>query len=718
MLQVHPDSTCDVCLDHYSFDPTRFPDKTPHAIGCGHIFCRECLVQLNHPTSCPLCRKAFAFERIKKLHVDQHIPSESEESNPSAWRLAQRLSECARGDVDIQTTDTLIEETQNWLGSQDHKELFPGVDAALSALVRYKSQQERFHDQQGIINSLNARLRLEVATRDEGRRGALIKELEDELDFYRKHYPGVYELAREHRPQNHDAPYDDRAANGRNHHPGHPLPSPPKPIWYPFTSRNPNYVPPGNSQDPYQRTSIPPLSSQPYVYQTQGKGAVFYEGARYEDRVVPQAVRDMASRDAGREHERPRSRSGHRHRSRDRSRRRDGEGERDRHKRRRDRHRRDTVGGDEAERTAVPGERTLSENALGINMGSAAAGQGIYAPAAPTAPGNGSTRSQEPYASSSRTGGTTSTYTYARPAPAVATTVSVSGSRHREMSGNGGAELSRVPRTDPGLHSTEPAARPSSTPIGPVISSWTAPDLSNPSLNSLGLSAQSREVAHPNLQTFQPPPVRTGPTPRDSVSSWGTADSAPTQGDLFSTLRPLAAAPADSDASATDFSPAEGQLLGVGRTVIASPRPLPARAPGPSTLVDNLVDRDNSESRPRSRHSTRPRSRTTSGSHYPAFDSTHYSAMPTPSSEFRGFPYASVPTPSAPYPYAYQRSATPASRPPSRPAAIPPFPYIAAPQPTVAVSTPSQHTPNPYFYSASTLSLHTQNSSHRSQYQH
>ena len=43
MLIVHPSSQCDVCLDAYSWST---PTKTPHAIQCGHIFCRECVPYL------------------------------------------------------------------------------------------------------------------------------------------------------------------------------------------------------------------------------------------------------------------------------------------------------------------------------------------------------------------------------------------------------------------------------------------------------------------------------------------------------------------------------------------------------------------------------------------------------------------------------------------------------------------------------------------------
>ncbi|KAJ7102117.1 hypothetical protein B0H15DRAFT_312598 [Mycena belliarum] len=65
-LVVHPSSTCDVCLESYATEN----DAHPHAIPCGHIFCRVCLVTVE-PTNCPLCRKAFNRERIKKLHVDR-----------------------------------------------------------------------------------------------------------------------------------------------------------------------------------------------------------------------------------------------------------------------------------------------------------------------------------------------------------------------------------------------------------------------------------------------------------------------------------------------------------------------------------------------------------------------------------------------------------------------------------------------------------------------
>lgn len=270
----------------------------------------------------------------------------------------------------------------------------------------------------------------------------------------------------------------------------------------------------------------------------------------------------MASRDVGPERERARSRSGHRDRSAERSRWRDGESERgDKHKRRRDRQRRDTVGrGDDdvADRTGVSGEQPFPMNALGIQPLNP--GQGLYAPVAPPITSTpGGVRHYESYRTPSA-GGTSSSYpaTGHGTAPPISTTTSGSGMRHREVPHQiYGAGPSHAPRPD--------VYRPSSTPTGPVLSSWAAPDPSNPSLNSLGLSAPGQDVNGANPQML---PIAT----RDSVSSWGTADSGQTNGDLFSTLRPLASAPADNGLPAGDLLQIrDGQLLGVVRCTFLPP---------------------------------------------------------------------------------------------------------------------------------------------------
>jgi hypothetical protein len=45
----------------------------PHS--CGHIFCKTCLATLS-PSSCPLCRKPFSLDKVKRLIVDRISPSD------------------------------------------------------------------------------------------------------------------------------------------------------------------------------------------------------------------------------------------------------------------------------------------------------------------------------------------------------------------------------------------------------------------------------------------------------------------------------------------------------------------------------------------------------------------------------------------------------------------------------------------------------------------
>ena len=41
MLVVMSSSCCDICTEEYAESPAR----SPHAIGCGHIFCRSYVIQ-------------------------------------------------------------------------------------------------------------------------------------------------------------------------------------------------------------------------------------------------------------------------------------------------------------------------------------------------------------------------------------------------------------------------------------------------------------------------------------------------------------------------------------------------------------------------------------------------------------------------------------------------------------------------------------------------
>jgi len=421
----------------------------------------------------------------------------------------------------------------------------------------------------------------------------------------------------------------------------------------------------------------------------------------------------MASRDAPPEREQTQSRSGHRDRSAERrSRRRDGES--DRHRRRRDRHRRDTLD-DGAEPPALAGDQPLIGNALGIHPPSLRPNQGLYSSVAPPV-----TSTSDP--NTSRAGGAPTSHppTSHGNAPPIATATSVPGSTYREAPQYNGSYARRA----------DSIFRPSSTPIGPELSSWAAPDLSNPSLNSLGLSAPSQDVGSINPRTVRSASAAMPLTTRNSVSSWGTADSTPHQGDLFSTLHPLASAPADSGLPPSDLLPRpDGQLLGIVRAhfypfhdlsslscqgrfaPIATPQP---QHPQVSITTDSPGSMNTqADNRSYSAYTHHPRSQSQS-SLVPNRDASQLSAPPVFTPGDRGFPYASVPPPPPmfPAPYARPRSVTPASRPPSMPMPLVPIPHISGPPPPVNVASRPPNSSQPFFSNASTSQ--PQNSTYRS----
>ncbi|KAI0746757.1 hypothetical protein C8Q80DRAFT_1337531 [Daedaleopsis nitida] len=113
MLVVHPSSQCDVCLDPYSWSTST---KTPHAIQCGHIFCYDCL-RSTIPSTCPMCRKAFNPERIKKLHVDR-APGDAQEADGSTVEeneFLRRIGMLFTGDTEDEDINALVTEVGDWL---------------------------------------------------------------------------------------------------------------------------------------------------------------------------------------------------------------------------------------------------------------------------------------------------------------------------------------------------------------------------------------------------------------------------------------------------------------------------------------------------------------------------------------------------------------------------------------------------------------------------
>jgi len=142
-LVLHPSSHCDVCLD--SWLP---PQNPPYAIACGNIFCQRCVrccckysIQLGSPKSsdsqplrpfrclsslesrnCPLCRKTFSIDRLKKLHVDLPESSDTQavrDDTPvnHALELLKRVALVSGENASTEEFVAVVEEAKEFLGS-------------------------------------------------------------------------------------------------------------------------------------------------------------------------------------------------------------------------------------------------------------------------------------------------------------------------------------------------------------------------------------------------------------------------------------------------------------------------------------------------------------------------------------------------------------------------------------------------------------------------
>ncbi|OAX42745.1 hypothetical protein K503DRAFT_732990 [Rhizopogon vinicolor AM-OR11-026] len=143
MLVVHPASCCDVCLDPYAISSE--PASSPHTITCGHIFCLTCLLSLSS-SACPLCRKFFQPDHIKKLHVanSSELDSEQDATNARSNLLLRRVALVSGEDTPEADVVQVLTEVQEWLRSQarDPNSNIP-LRASVAALQRYKALQDR-----------------------------------------------------------------------------------------------------------------------------------------------------------------------------------------------------------------------------------------------------------------------------------------------------------------------------------------------------------------------------------------------------------------------------------------------------------------------------------------------------------------------------------------------------------------------------------------------
>ncbi|THH06145.1 hypothetical protein EW146_g9706 [Bondarzewia mesenterica] len=742
MLVIHPDSTCDVCLDPYS------PDKTPYAIHCGHIFCVACL-QRTEPPICPLCRAGF--RDYKRLVVD-HVAQQTEDpSHREAIDLMERIALVSGPNAPTADVNQVTGDARAWLDrhSENSESNLP-LRSALSALERHKDLQQKRAEDKRMIREYRHRLRRRdmMANADDQNtrvveesltarvddlekrvpgtaisrfllyscilKGIQLADRDEELAYWHRNFPAYGRIRHSvplNRPSDTDQDSQDTTtplnSTGNN-----PLPLPPKPV----------------SLSAYRRRSIPDFDLHPFL----GSGAAtFIPGARHEDRVVPPAEMFSYAGSDGREDRE------HRHR------RREAETVEQREERKR-RHRERAMARQRArdgEDDAVQPSTILPGNALGIGSSSH---ENIAAPPMePTLSASGGYN----YALYPQPEGSTSVPGTVVQYPGLgssSTNVNMVGPVP-DPSSIRAADVSRVPRMgEPDeniVREAQLVAEP--TPFVPIPSAWTPyanplenarasrasighRSLSNPPAASASASPQAQSAEDQEMEAFRhqldevlsPPIVDTSSVRRTSIDSWGAPAAPPSHhhsrnssmSNIFneSHLRQLGAAP-DGGASrdSLDTTMASGGLLGLR----------PARASreqvaGPSTGLYAYPAANSSQvshERPTAQrlstwggplpqqefpHPYYERLRTDSDGR-----SMHSSSRPHSRTRVRTMSESqtSVAPASASVPYV----SSPWVQPASTPMPMPGWPYAPAPQLHISAALRQPH-------SASTTSLHSQ----------
>ncbi|CAA7257511.1 unnamed protein product [Cyclocybe aegerita] len=131
MLVLHSSSRCDVCLLEYTWET---PANAPHAIACGHIFCRGCLYSMQPPL-CPLCRKMYQPAKIKKLHVDK--PEDIDDHRE--LDLLQRLA--LSWDLADDQLEDITDEVDAWLEDRED-DVSIALRKSRAALARHRELKE------------------------------------------------------------------------------------------------------------------------------------------------------------------------------------------------------------------------------------------------------------------------------------------------------------------------------------------------------------------------------------------------------------------------------------------------------------------------------------------------------------------------------------------------------------------------------------------------
>ncbi|KAF9783882.1 hypothetical protein BJ322DRAFT_974391, partial [Thelephora terrestris] len=109
MLVINPESSCDICLEHFSVDGDQ---RAPHAPRCGHVFCLRCLKSLTRRV-CPMCRTPFQRSEVTKIHLEQQARS-SDSSTKLARELHNRINSFVQTGASTSVAHSLAEDCKKF----------------------------------------------------------------------------------------------------------------------------------------------------------------------------------------------------------------------------------------------------------------------------------------------------------------------------------------------------------------------------------------------------------------------------------------------------------------------------------------------------------------------------------------------------------------------------------------------------------------------------
>ncbi|KAG2095924.1 uncharacterized protein F5147DRAFT_763655 [Suillus discolor] len=273
MLVVHPASWCDVCLDLYSISSD--PANSPHAIACGHIFCLTCLRSLL-PSACPLCRKPFQADRIKKLHLANppELDNAAQDAiDAHASLLLQRIALVSGEETPEPDVVEVVTEVQEWLQSQpDDPSSHMALRAAVSSLQRYKALQDQSEREKAEYRRLRSQLRNNKRNADHDSKTS--RAVEESL------LSRIQEIENEHAlelSQLHAELENLRNPQPRYRNTSNPLPPPPEPL---PIDRFPTFARPGGGLDTLLGGAVPYPAPPPRDNATQVNGEAHASGSK------------------------------------------------------------------------------------------------------------------------------------------------------------------------------------------------------------------------------------------------------------------------------------------------------------------------------------------------------------------------------------------------------------------------------------------------------